>query len=1323
MSSPSIPQDKLNPKVKDLGLLVKLLEQKTPDGDLSLNTDWFADLATNLKQIPRDPTDLLNLLRDYLGDPTHTTTDQEWYALNWKDAPSGVYIVLPLKAAADPASIIGVGLWHQFTEEPSIIASAYFPLFSLSSSADPAFVTGTDGNPLKLVLDITSKDTFTVGDFSFDEFKFEADIYFAAQSPPNLKISFLNKTDPRTVSTLSDLQSQSVTSWINFVIGTTTVTGWLNNVIPSTKTKIGDVLVDLELLQMSGTSYALGGLHEFESETPAQIAEKLTGEALKNLAASESPVLPLGKGGIFIVGAQVEGAASGVKDYGLRLQVPDIQVSGAKEKAADGGSGKAVGDAVEGDPPPSSDAPAQNSPKLVLQIGKWLTGDTDTDNWASRADAQTDAGKPGVTILLVRDDQSAPDPLSFHPKLALVSLGLDFTGGNDKPLIDVSGFKLGGFEPRFSLSLDFSDPGNIPWGAALRLDKLGLPLGAGLPGSTSSNPVAQNLLSSGSSGDSSADKDKGTGQEGAGADKAAVNPAFSVALAKVFKPDNPVNFQFYAPDDSLTEKVWLPVQRAFGPLHCQRIGAEGPQPNSDLVLSLLFDGGVVLGGLEVDLLGLSVGIPLSSPGDLHKYHLGLDGLDITYSGGPVEISGGLLKEHVTVDGEDVLEYNGEALIKAASWSIAALGSWASFEGHPSLFIFAFLNAPIGGPAFFFVTGVSAGFGYNRSLTLPAQDQVQNFPFVAGLSDPSKIGGADAGPKQALAALGDSVLPAQGVNWIAAGIQFTSFEIINSNALVVVEFGKHFEIALLGLSRIKLPQAGSNSYAYVELGLEVIIDPEDGVFSATASITPNSFVIDPACHLTGGFAFFIWFGENAHAGDFVLTVGGYHPLFTPHNWYPVEPRLGFNWQVSDQVTIQGSAYFALTPSCVMGGGALDIEFHSGDLAAWFTAHADFLIQWKPFYFLASVGISIGVSYRLHLLFVTVTLKLEIGADMDLWGPPTGGVVHVHLWVVSFTVSFGPDYGTGNDYLGWEDFRTLLPKDNKSQAIPASHATAAMFRSAAATALSQNDAPLPLGNVCQIICNTGLLPHQPVLDRWLVRSDEFNFTVETTFPLTELDLAGPSANPLSKLNPPTLDPTDTDAPTCATTDGYYVGVRSMGISCTTSILTLTVTDNGEPEPVDLQATWLWQLNTRAVPEAMWGQPVSRDATPKPAADTLPGRLVGLSISPKIIPPTGPDAIPMANLSYFPLNEDDDKYLPFPQSPETIQPQASDSSLKTIAGTIAQDSAATSPVANRASIFGALAAFGYDAGTNGDLTTLAAAVNLNYPAEPMLGSPVSL
>ena len=85
----------------------------------------------------------------------------------------------------------------------------------------------------------------------------------------------------------------------------------------------------------------------------------------------------------------------------------------------------------------------------------------------------------------------------------------------------------------------------------------------------------------------------------------------------------------------------------------------------------------------------------------------------------------------------------------------------------------------------------------------------------------------------------------------------------------------------------------------------------------AQLTDNSWLLYPEVRLTGGFAFVTWFG-GPNAGEFVLTIGGYHPSFH-RDGYPDVPRLGFQWRVSDASSIKGESYFALTSEALMAGG--------------------------------------------------------------------------------------------------------------------------------------------------------------------------------------------------------------------------------------------------------------------------------------------------------------------------------------------------------------------------------------------------------------------
>jgi hypothetical protein len=459
---------------------------------------------------------------------------------------------------------------------------------------------------------------------------------------------------------------------------------------------------------------------------------------------------------------------------------------------------------------------------------------------------------------------------------------------------------------------------------------------------------------------------------------------------------------------------WINLQKAFGPVYMDKIGFA--YTDGDLVISFNFS--LKLGELTLTLDGLSAGSPLTTFAPV----FGLQGLGLTFNSGAVEISGGFIRQEVN----GVTEYNGQALIKTGTFALSAMGSYAKVDGETSLFIFAMVLTPFGGPPYFFITGLAAGFGYNRSLTLPGIDQVATFPLVSGFvpGQGSPFSGND--PNEALQVLvTQNVVPiAVGENWLAAGIQFTSFEMLQSFALVSVEFGSHLEIALLGLTTASIPTGDPRPLLFAQLALEVRILPDDGLVAVEAKLISNSYLLDSSCHLTGGFAFYIWFGNNPHAGDFVVTLGGYHPAFNKPDYYPDVPRLGFNWVVTSELTIKGGMYFALTPICLMAGGSLQALWQSGNLKCWFDVGADFLIMWKPYHYQIDVYLSFGVSYtfRINLLFthVTVTISVSLGADLSIWGPAFSGVAHIHLWIVSFTVRFGASSSQTPPPIPWNDF---------------------------------------------------------------------------------------------------------------------------------------------------------------------------------------------------------------------------------------------------------------------------------------------------------------
>lgn len=604
---------------------------------------------------------------------------------------------------------------------------------------------------------------------------------------------------------------------------------------------------------------------------------------------------------------------------------------------------------------------------------------------------------------------------------------------------------------------------------------------------------------------------------------------------------------------------WFSINRSFGPIEVKRLGFS----YRNKVLSFLVDGGFSTAVFELELKGLSVGSPLTK----FEPVVALAGLELGLSAGPLTLAG--FFENAPVEPPVEFLYEGGFALEIENFGLAGMGMYGRSNGNTSLFLFAELRVPMGGPPYFVVDGMLGGFGFNTRLRMPKPEEVYEFPLVRGLIDPGAVGGKMATPMAAM----DSMMGQNGKEpwltlcageyWGAAGVEFTTFEMLETHALLLAQFGVDFQLRLLGLSRMQFPSEGGRTYLYVELGTEAEIDLEEGMVAVVSMLSPNSYLIDPSCRLTGGFAMALWFmGE--HEGDFVLTLGGYHPAFKVPARYPLVPPLGVSWKVSDSVSITGETYFALTPACMMAGMKLSVVFHAGDLQAWLTAHADMVAEWAPFHFEASIGISVGVSYRLRMMSTAVTFAVEVGADLDLWGPPTGGTVHIHCWVISFNIGFGTERQRQDTIESWSGFAPLLPDADK-------------ILSTAITA--------------------GLSAQDRESGDWTVRGDVFAFTTESMVPASRLALRLPSAEPR------------------VLHSGEPLSIRPMGITGKDSAHTLSIERSveGRFTVVDpLAEGWQVESRRRNVAAALWG---SGDAvTTVPTADdmTLDGRLAGLSVA---------------------------------------------------------------------------------------------------------------
>ncbi len=228
------------------------------------------------------------------------------------------------------------------------------------------------------------------------------------------------------------------------------------------------------------------------------------------------------------------------------------------------------------------------------------------------------------------------------------------------------------------------------------------------------------------------------------------------------------------------------------------------------------------------------------------------------------------------------------------------------------------------------------------VEIPSIDGVADFPLVSGA-----MGNIDQ--DQMLTKLKEKLTIRENEIFLAAGVKFTSFKMIESFALVTFSFGNETEVNLLGLSQVSVPpnlKPEQGPIAFAQLALKATVDPKSGLFSMMAKLTSESYILSKDCKLTGGFAFYVWFA-GPYAGDFVVTLGGYHPDYKKPDHYPVVPRLGFHWDVNSNLKLSGDIYFALTPSALMAGGRLSAVYSTGPIKAWFTAEADFYLAGSRF----------------------------------------------------------------------------------------------------------------------------------------------------------------------------------------------------------------------------------------------------------------------------------------------------------------------------------------------------------------------------------------
>ncbi|HZX30164.1 MAG TPA: DUF6603 domain-containing protein [Rhodocyclaceae bacterium] len=479
---------------------------------------------------------------------------------------------------------------------------------------------------------------------------------------------------------------------------------------------------------------------------------------------------------------------------------------------------------------------------------------------------------------------------------------------------------------------------------------------------------------------------------------------------------------------------WISLQKNLGPLSVRRVGIRFDKGR----LGVLVDGAVSVAGLTLEADGLG----LSSPLNAFQPEFHLSGLGFGFEKDPILVAAGLrvsdadeLAQMPKVRGHAVsFAMSGAAIVRVSKISVAGVGGLCILDdGLPAMFIFGELRAPLGGDPAFFVTGFSGGVGFNYSMRAPRIGEVWDCPFVAGLFAKDKDGKTPSAlqvlDKLTVGAPERAWLtPKPGNVWLAGGLRFTTYEMVETNAVALAVIGSDLTFSLMGLCSAGLPRGASPGLAFIEVEFQATIKPLAGYLALGGGLTPRSWLLVKECVLSGTMGACWWL--NSSHPDFVISIGGYHPAFQrPADW-PILQAVGFNWRYGDKVVVKGGVYGAVTPACVMAGGALDITFQSGGFKAWLKAHADFLMRYLPLSFEADAAVSIGASYDIDFLSIKKTLKVELDASIHFAGPPLHGDILLDLYLFKVRIEFG-EKTQPSSLPDWEKVKGQLVSPDKDR----------------------------------------------------------------------------------------------------------------------------------------------------------------------------------------------------------------------------------------------------------------------------------------------------
>ncbi|MEZ0539919.1 DUF6603 domain-containing protein [Fibrella arboris] len=225
--------------------------------------------------------------------------------------------------------------------------------------------------------------------------------------------------------------------------------------------------------------------------------------------------------------------------------------------------------------------------------------------------------------------------------------------------------------------------------------------------------------------------------------------------------------------------------------------------------------------------------------------------------------------------------------------------------------------------------------------------------------------------------------------------------------LLIEVANPVRIAILGVIRCLLPEEHL-PLIKIQVNFIGVLDFEKKQLFFFASIYDSRLL---AFTLAGDMLLLINWSANA---NFVLSVGGFHPAFTPPPMgLPALTRLTIALLDGDNPRLRLEAYFAITANTVQFGAKLELYASVAIASIEGFLAFDVLIQFSPFHFIARIQAALSAKIAGVTLFA-------VGLDLTLEGPSLWrayGSARVSVsflfFSVSATIKFDVSWGDRTD----------------------------------------------------------------------------------------------------------------------------------------------------------------------------------------------------------------------------------------------------------------------------------------------------------------------